>query len=102
MSDYVPKSLGETYLRHQIARQKSYKTKMANSKHPVKHSMLSIPVEQAEYIVEKHKLNMQATSSAVALLEELEVLLDMGYESYSPSKLRLVCKRALSQVRKIQ
>ena len=102
MSDYEPKSFGETYLRHQIARHKAYKTKMANSKHPIKHSMLSVPMEQAVHIVDKHKENMDAARSAVALLEELETLLDSGYELYSPTKLRSVCKRALLNVRKIK
>lgn len=102
MSDYVPKSVGESYLRSQIARQKAYRTKMANSGRPFKHSLISIPIEQAEHIVDKYKSNMEATRSTVSLLEELEALLDSGYESYSPTKLRSVCKRALLNARKIK
>lgn len=102
MSDYEPKSFGETYLRYQIARHKAYKTKMANSKNPIKHSMLSVPMEQAVHIVDKHKENMDAAKSAVALLEELETLLDGGYESYSPTKLRSICKRALLKTKQIR
>lgn len=102
MSDYTPKSVGETYLRHQISRQKSFATKMANSGKRVKHSLLSIPLEQAEYIVNKHKSNTASIQTTIALLEELEALLDVGYEEYSPTKLRSVCKRALLSVRKIK
>lgn len=102
MSDYIPKSLGETYLRHQIARQNRTNRKMADSGKKSMHSVLSIPLEQAVYIVDKHKINVESTNTAIALLEELEALLDSGYELYSPTKLRSVCKRALLNVRKIK
>jgi hypothetical protein len=102
MSDYIPKSLGETYLRHQISRQKSFAKKMANSGKNVKHSLLSIPIEQAEYIVNKHKSNTDSIQTTISLLEELEALLDVGYEEYSPTRLRSVCKRALLSAKKIK
>ena len=75
---------------------------MAHSGKPFKHSLLSIPIEQAEDIVNKYKSNTEATRTIVALLEELEVMLDAGYESYSPTKLRSVCKRALLNAKKIK
>lgn len=102
MSDYIPKSTGETYLRMQIARFKSFKTKSKNSNMELKHSTLSIPLEQAEEIVNKHKANTDAVRSAKAILEELEIMLAEGYETYSPTKLRLLCKRALLNVNKIK
>ena len=102
MSDYPLKSTGETYLRMQISRFKSFKTKMKNLDKDLNHSILSIPLEQAEEIVNKHKENTNAIRSAKAILEELEIMLADGYENYSPTKLRLLCKRALLNVNKIK
>lgn len=102
MSDYIPKSIGETYLRHKIARHTKYAIKMANAGKEINHSIITVPIEQAVYIVNKHKENTSSTRSAVALLEELERLLDAGYESYSPTKMRSLCRHALLHVKKIK
>lgn len=102
MSDYIPKSTGTTYLRCQIARHKSMKRRMEKNGNKIKCSIISVPIETAIEIVENQKGNKESIISAIKVLEELEVLLDMGYESYSPTKLRSMCKRALVHVGKIK
>lgn len=102
MSENTSNSSGVTHLRHKIQRYKHASAKMSKLGKKIEHSTLTIPLDKALEIVETNKSNKVATSSALALLEELESLLGMGFEHYSPTKLRSVCKRALFHVKNIK
>lgn len=102
MSENISNSSGVTHLRHKIQRHKHTSARMSKLGKKNEHSTLTIPLEKAMDIVETNKSNKASTSSALALLEELDNLLGMGFEHYSPTKLRSVCKRALFHVKNIK
>ncbi len=100
--DYIYKSGGESCLQRIVSKHKATKRKFAEQGKDFSSNLISIPVEQASEIVEKHKVRVPAVSSLDSILEELQNQVNGGYETYSPSTLRSLVSRARYYLNKIK
>lgn len=100
--DYIPKSSGESFLKRAVSLHYSRKRKVEERGKVFSAEMVSIPIEQAEEIVNKHKIRMPSVYTLAEILEELEIQVNAGYESYSPTSLRTLVSRAIFHLNKIK
>ena len=100
--EYIQKSSGESCLRRLVSKHNATKRRFEEQGKKFSSEVVSIPVEQATEIVEKHKVRVPAVSSLESILEELQNQVNGGYETYSPSTLRTLVSRARFYLNKIK
>jgi hypothetical protein len=100
--DYIPKASGESYLKRAVNKHNAIKRKFEDQGKPFSANIVSIPLEQAEEIVIKYKARVPSVASLEKILEELQIQVNGGYESYSPSSLRTLVSRAIFHLNKIK
>ena len=100
--EHTQKSSGESCLRRVVSKHNATKRKFEDQGKKFSADIVSIPLEQANEIVEKHRVRVPAVSSLDSILEELQNQVNGGYETYSPSTLRSLVSRARFYLNKIK
>ena len=98
----VPKSDGETLLRHQVARARSRIAKMEKDGKEYESPIVSIPINSAIEITERAKIRKEQVTTLVDLIGEMSFQLDFEYVVWSPAKLRALAARATILASKIK
>lgn len=99
---YYQKSSGESCLRRVVNKHNATKRKFEEQGKKFSADIVSIPLEQANEIIDKHKIRIPAISSLDNILEELQNQVNGGYETYSPSTIRSLVSRARLYLNKIK
>lgn len=100
--EYTPKSSGESYLKRAVNKHNAIKRRFEEDGKVFSANIVSIPLEQANEIVKKHKVRMPAIYSLESILDELQNQVNGGYETYNPSSLRTLVSRAIFHLNKIK
>lgn len=100
--NYVPKTDGETFIKHQIARVKTRIKKMEANGVEYKEPLITIPLAQAEEIItrfEKRKDKMETLRNVAG---ELSFQLDGEYVQYNVSALRKLADKLITLASEIK
>jgi hypothetical protein len=100
--DYIPKSSGESFLNRVVNKHNATKRKFEDQGKKFSADIVSIPLEQADEIIKKYKVRAVAIPTIDSILEELQEQVNAGFETYSPSTLRMLVSRARLHFNKIK
>lgn len=100
--DYIPKSSGESFLNRAVNKHNATKRKFEDQGKKFSADIVSIPLEQADEIIKKYKVRAVAIPTVDSILEELQEQVNAGFETYSPSTLRMLVSRARLHFNKIK
>lgn len=100
--DYIYKSSGESCLQRIVSKHRATKRRFKEEGKVFTSELVSLPIEQATEIVERHRIRVPAVSSLDNILDELQNQVNGGYETYSPSTLRSLVSRARFYLNKIK
>jgi hypothetical protein len=93
--DYIPKTDGETLIRHQIARVKNRIRKMEANGVEYKEPLITIPLVQAEDIIKRFNERKDKMETLRNLAGELSFQLDAEYITYNVTSLRKLSDKLL-------
>ena len=100
--DYVPKSDGETLLRHQVARIKARVKKLEKEGKEYPNPIVSIAYQQAVDIANRHKDRKEKIQTMLNLAGELSFQLDGEYVEYNVANLRKLANLILVKLSEIK
>jgi predicted nucleotidyltransferase len=100
--DYVPKSEGETLLRHQVARARARISKLEKDGKEYKNPIISIAFEQAVDIVNRHKERKEQLETVYNLVAELSFQLENEYVKYDVTAMRNLANKILVRLTEIK
>lgn len=95
-NNYVPKTDGETLIRHQIARVKSRIRKMEANGLEYKEPLITIPLIQAEDIIKRFNERKNKMETLKNVAGELSFQLDGEYVEYNVSALRKLANKLIA------
>lgn len=100
--DYVPKTDGETLIRHQIARVKSRIRKMEANGVEYKEPLITIPLVQAEDIINRFNYRKDKMETLRNIAGELSFQLDGEYIDYNVTGLRILANKLIAVASEIK